>query len=29
MLLNQSNVAIPVFDTTLIHCAAALDWALP
>jgi len=28
MLLNQGNVAIPVFDTTLIHCAAALDWAL-
>lgn len=27
MLLNQGNVAIPVFDTTLIHCAAALDWA--
>jgi aspartate racemase len=28
MLLNQGNVAVPVFDTTLIHCAAALDWAL-
>jgi aspartate racemase len=28
MLLNQGNVALPVFDTTLIHCAAALDWAL-
>lgn len=28
MLLNQDNVAIPVFDTTLIHCAAALDHAL-
>ena len=28
MLLDQGNVAVPVFDTTLIHCAAALDWAL-
>ena len=28
MLLNQDNVAIPVFDTTLIHCTATLDWAL-
>jgi len=28
MLLNQGNVVVPVFDTTLIHCAAALDWAL-
>lgn len=28
MLLNQSNVSVPVFDTTLIHCAAALDLAL-
>lgn len=28
MLLNQSNVPVPVFDTTLIHCAAALDQAL-
>ena len=28
MLLNQENVALPVFDTTLIHCAAALDYAL-
>lgn len=28
MLLNQQNVAIPVFDTTLIHCAVALDRAL-
>jgi aspartate racemase len=28
MLLNQGNVAVPVFDTTLIHCAAALDFAL-
>lgn len=27
MLLNQDNVRIPVFDTTRIHCAAALDWA--
>lgn len=28
MLLNQENVAVPVFDTTLIHCATALDRAL-
>ncbi|MDP6831258.1 MAG: aspartate/glutamate racemase family protein [Alphaproteobacteria bacterium] len=27
MLLNQSNVQVPVFDTTLIHCTAALDRA--
>ena len=27
MLLNQANVAVPVFDTTLIHCASALDKA--
>lgn len=27
MLLNQSNVAVPVFDTTLIHCETALDLA--
>lgn len=28
MLLNDTNVDLPVFDTTLIHCSAALDWAL-
>lgn len=28
MLLNHSNVPAPVFDTALIHCAAALDFAL-
>lgn len=28
MLLNPDNVAVPMFDTTLIHCAAALDYAL-
>ncbi|MBO9450876.1 aspartate/glutamate racemase family protein [Tropicibacter sp. R16_0] len=28
MLLNQGNVSVPVFDTTLIHCATALDQAL-
>lgn len=28
MLLNQGNVDLPVFDTTLIHCEVALDWAL-
>jgi aspartate racemase len=28
MLLNQENVPVPVFDTTLIHCQAALSIAL-
>lgn len=28
MLLNQGNVSMPVFDTTLIHCEAALAAAL-
>ena len=28
MLLNQGNVTVPVFDTTLIHADAALDWVL-
>ena len=28
MLLNQGNVPLPVFDTTLVHCDAALDMAL-
>lgn len=28
MLLNASNVAVPVFDTTLIHCQSALELAL-
>jgi aspartate racemase len=28
MLLNQGNVQVPVFDTTLIHCSIALDFAL-
>jgi len=28
MLLNESNVSVPVFDTTLIHCEAAIDAAL-
>jgi aspartate racemase len=28
MLLNQSNVSVPVFDTTLVHCDAALVMAL-
>lgn len=27
MLLNEGNVSVPVFDTTLIHCEAALDFA--
>lgn len=28
MLLNQDNVRVPVFDTTLIHCKAALQAVL-
>ena len=28
MLLNTGNVSVPVFDTTVIHCATALDMAL-
>ncbi|AFL88056.1 aspartate racemase [Terriglobus roseus DSM 18391] len=28
MLLNQGNVSVPVFDTTLLHCDAALTFAL-
>ncbi len=28
MLLNQGNVTVPVFDTTRIHCEAAIDLAL-
>jgi len=28
MLLNQGNVGVPVFDTTLVHCEAALSLAL-
>lgn len=28
MLLDQSNVPVPVFDTTLVHCQAAIDMAL-
>jgi len=28
MLLNQTNVPVPVFDTTLIHCDEALSLAL-
>ncbi len=28
MLLNQGNVSVPVFDTTLVHCDAALTAAL-
>lgn len=28
MLLNANNVRVPVFDTTLIHCKAALEAAL-
>jgi aspartate racemase len=28
MLLDQSKVSVPVFDTTLVHCDAALAMAL-
>ncbi len=28
MLLNQNNVPVPVFDTALVHCEAALNFAL-
>ena len=28
MLLNQGNVSVPVFDTTLVHCQVALSRAL-
>ena len=28
MLLDETNVGVPVFDTTLIHCDRALDLAL-
>lgn len=28
MLLNAENVYMPVFDTTLVHCEAAVDMAL-
>ena len=28
MLLNDENVPVPVFDTTLIHCAVAFDDAM-
>jgi aspartate racemase len=28
LLVKQSNVAIPIFDTTTIHAQAAVDWAL-
>jgi aspartate racemase len=28
MLLDRSNVSVPVFDTTLVHCDAALSFAL-
>ena len=28
MLLNADNVTVPVFDTTRIHCEAAICWSL-
>jgi aspartate/glutamate racemase len=28
MLLNESNSPLPIFDTTLIHADAAVDFAL-
>jgi aspartate racemase len=27
LLLNAANCPLPVFDTTLLHVQAALDWA--
>ena len=27
-MLDQNDVAVPVFDTTLVHCEAALKFAL-
>ena len=29
LLLTQSDVAVPVFDTAALHCEALLDFALP
>jgi aspartate racemase len=28
LLVNKDNCPLPVFDTTLLHVQAALDWAL-
>ena len=28
LLINQKDFSIPIFDTTLIHCLAAIDYAL-
>ena len=28
MLLAAGDVAVPTFDTTALHAAAAVDWAL-
>ncbi|MFX1445033.1 MAG: aspartate/glutamate racemase family protein [Promethearchaeota archaeon] len=28
LLINQKDFAIPIFDTTLIHCVAAVEYAL-
>jgi len=28
LLINQKDLAIPIFDTTLIHCISAVDYAL-
>jgi aspartate racemase len=28
MLLDADNVAVPVFDTTQIHCEAAARWSM-
>jgi len=28
LLINQKDFAIPIFDTTLIHCISAVDYAL-
>ena len=28
LLLNKDNVSVPVFDTTEIHCSAAVEFSL-
>lgn len=28
LLVDQSDSLVPVFDTTLLHATAAVDWAL-
>jgi len=28
LLLKQGNVAVPVYDTVVVHCVAAMDLAM-